>query len=451
MDIRTTLTVVTVGLWLGTPGWLAAQTDRQTDGPTVAAVHTTARGDTFDLARAVLIARAANPRIAAAWAEAAAAGARIRPAGTLPDPRLGFGLTNRMLPRLGTADPMTMNEVSLTQMVPVNGSLGLQRRVARADSARTGWEWRAAILSVEREVRARYWDLYHTDRALEIMDRTLGVLRDLASISSTMYTVGQTVQSDVVRSQVAVTRMQQEIIEMRLMRFSAAAAFNALLARAGDAPVILVSDPHAEHGAPVRALDLPALPSLDSLQALADSGNPELAAATATVRSRQAGETLARRMLVPDVEVGVSWGQRPQYEDMLSLMVGVSVPVFARSRQLRMRDEAGAMRTAAEEMLRMRRLEVQSMLATAVAEAQTARTQVELYRGSLLPQAVASYEAALAAYRVGRVDFPTALDAQMALLEYQHALHRYEAMFGTAIAEIDRLLGQPFGAMPWDR
>ncbi len=433
MDIRITLAVAALS---------AAAAPLTAQDPT-------ARGDTFDLARAVATARQANPRIAAASAEVRAAGARIAPAGTLSDPRLGFGFLNRMVPGLGTADPMTMNEVSLTQMVPVNGSLGLQRRVARADSARTGWVWQASILDVERNVRARYWDLYHTDRALEIMDRTLGVLRDLASISSTMYAVGQTVQSDVVRSQVAVTRMQQEIIEMRLMRTTAAAAFNALLARPGDAPVIL-PDAHAAHGAAIRALDLPALPPLDTLIALADSGNPELAAAAATLRARQAGEVLARRMLYPDVEVGVAYGQRPQYEDMVSLMVGVSVPIFARSRQFRMRDEAGAMRTAAEEELRMRRLEVHSMLATAFAEARTARTQVELYRGSLLPQAVASYEAALSAYRVGQVDFPTALDAQMALLEYEHALHRYEAMFGTAIAEIDRLIGQPFGTMPWD-
>ena len=417
----------------------------------VAAQDLTARGDTFDLVRAVAVARAANPRIAAATAEVRAAGARIGPAGALPDPQLSFALMNRMLPGFGTGDPVSMNQVTLTQMVPVNGSLGWRRRAVRFDSTRVAWSRHATALDVERDVRSRYWDLYHTDRALEIMDRTLGVLRDLASISGTMYAVGQTVQSDVVRSQVAVTRMQQEIIEMRLMRYAAAASLNALLARPGDAALVLPRPPHAEHGALVQALELPPLPSLDSLQGLADSGNPELLGASAAVRGAQANETVVRRMLYPDLELGVAYGRRPPTDNMVSLMVGVSVPVFARSRQLRMRDEAGAMREAASQEQRMRRLEVHSMLATAVAEAQTARAQVELYRGSLLPQAIASYEAALAAYRVGRVDFPTALDARMALLQYQHDLHRYEAMFGTAIAEIDRLIGRSYGAMPWDR
>lgn len=410
---------------------------------------TAARGDTFDLARAIQTARLANPRLAGARAQVVAAGARIGPAGTLPDPTLSLGVS-RMLPGfVNGGDPLSMNQVTLMQGVPVNGSLGLRRTVVRADSARTALETDAVQLWVERDVRARYWDLYHTDRALEIMDRTLAVLRDLNSIATTMYGVGQTVQSDVVRSQLAITRMQQDIVDMRLARYRAAAALNALLARAADSRVVLPVDPSAQ-GMPLHALQLPELPPLDTLLALADSTNPEIAAAGAAARGADANQTLARRLLYPDLALGVAYGQRPT-NDMLTLQVGLSLPVFARSRQLKLRDEAGAMAVAARQDLRARRVEVRSLLATAYQEAQTARRQVVIYGGSLLPQAVASYEAALAAYRVGRVDFTTTLDTRMALLQYEHDLHIYEAMFGTAVAEIDRLIGQPFGAEPWDR
>ena len=37
------------------------------------------------------------------------------------------------------------------------------------------------------------------------------------------------------------------------------------------------------------------------------------------------------------------------------------------------------------------------------------------------------------------------LDAQTMLLEYEHDVHRFEAMYGTAVAEIDRLIGRSFG------
>ena len=69
-----------------------------------------------------------------------------------------------------------------------------------------------------------------------------------------------------------------------------------------------------------------------------------------------------------------------------------------------------------------------------------------LFAQTLVPQAEAAYEAALAAYRVGRVDFATLLDAQTALLEYEHDLHNDEAMYGTAVAELDRLTGRRYDA-----
>ncbi len=360
---------------------------------------------------------------------------------------------NYRLPSLSAArDPLSMNQVTLMQMVPVNGTLGLRRSVARFDSARVAYRRDAVALAIEREARSRYWDLYHTDRALEIMERTLAVLRELSNVATTMYAVGTTVQSDVVRSQVAITRMQQEIVEMRLQRFAAGSALNAVLGRAGEAPIVIPAPAeHTAHGGPVRPLDMPPLPPFDTLLALADAQNPDIAQTRAMLEGARTNETAVRRMIYPDLGLGVSYGQRPGDADMLSAMVGVSIPVFARSRQFRMRDEARAMRAGSEEDLRAMRLEVRSMLATAYAEAETARRQVALYAGSLVPQAVASYEAALAAYRVGRVDFPTALDAQMALLTYQHDLHRYEAMYGTAVSEIDRLIGRPFGAAATDR
>ena len=410
----------------------------------------TAQNDTISLARAVALARQASPRVAAAAAGVRAAGARIAPAGALADPQLQLGLMNR--PLSGMPDPMTMNQVTLMQMVPVNGMLGLRRRVARFDSARVAAGSDGTVLAVERDVRSRYWELYHVDQALGVMDRTLAVLRELASVAGAMYAVGSVPQSDVVRAQASLTRMQQEIEEMRLMRVRAAAELNAAMGRPADAGVALPPQhPDTAHHAAMRPLTTPVLTSLDTLAAFADSNSPELAGARAMLEAARTGQTLARRMIYPELSVGVSYGQRSGAgglpgDDMVSAMVGVSVPVFARSRQYRMRDEALAMREQAEAELAAMRLELRAMILAAREEAETARRQLERVVGTLVPQATAAYDASLAAYRVGRVDFMTVLDAQMELLTYQHDLHRYEAMYGAAVAEVDRLIGRPFAA-----
>lgn len=407
-----------------------------------------APGDTLDLAAAIAAARTHNPRIAGAAAEVAAAGARIGPAGAWADPTLTLGAMNYMLPGLSPRrDPMSMNQLTVMQMLPVNGALGSRRDAARADSARLAYERDALGIEIEHEVRTRYLELYHTDRALETLARTLGALRDLAAIASAMYAVGTVTQADVVRAQMAITRMHQQIADTELQRYAAAAALNALMGRPGESPVVLRASGATEaHGGELHALDLPGPPSLDALVALADAGNPELAGLRAALTGARAAETAARRMRFPDVGVGLSYGQRFGMNDMLSAMVTVSVPVFARSRQQPWREEALAMRTVSEERLRAARLAIRSGLATARAEAETARGQVALYRGTLVPQAEASYEASLAAYRVGRVDFLTVLDARMALLMYEHDIHRFEAMYGGAVADLDRLVGRAYAA-----
>jgi len=405
------------------------------------------RADTLDLPGAVALARQANPRLAAAGALVEAAAARIRPAGALPDPTLQLGLMNYMLPSLSARrDPLSMNQVTLMQMLPVNGSLGLRRGVARADSARVAFGRDATVLDVERDVRARYWELYHVDRQLDVMERTVTVLRDLADISTTMYTVGGggASQADVLRAQTAITRMRQEILDMGLQRVAAAAALNAALGRPAETPVALPAAAHAGHGASSIVLTQPDLPPLESLLSQADSGSPAIAAARAMSQGAATNERLVRRMIVPDLSLGVAYGQRVGDNDMVSAMVGVSLPIYAASRQYRMRDEARAMRAASDADVRTMRLAVRALLTTAHAEAVTARQQVASYTGTLLPQAEAGVTAALAAYRVGRADFPAVLDAQMALLEFEHDLHRYEAMYGTAVADIDRLAGRPF-------
>lgn len=416
----------------------------------VAVVGNAVAQDTLTLARAVALARANNPMLAARQLEVRAAGARIGPAGALPDPMLTIGAMNYMLPSLSaTRDPLSMNQVTLIQTLPINGSLGFLRAAARSDSARTAYGRDAAVLQIERDVRATYWELYHDDRALEVMARRLTVLREIATVAMTMYAVGTTVQSDALRAQVAITRLSQEVVEMELQRYAAAAQLNALLGRAAETPVAIPSaSGHAVHGAAVRALEMPEPEPLDSLSALAEARSPEILAARAAVDAARASWGATRRNTRPDLDLGVAYGQRPGSNDMLSLMVGVSVPVFRRARQYQLRDEAHAMAGAAEQDLVAARLQVRSVLATARAQAATARRLVALYDQTLVPQASATYEAALAAYRVGRVDFATLLDAQTSLLEFEHDLHGYEAMYGTAAAELDRLTGRPFGETP---
>jgi len=75
-----------------------------------------------------------SPRLEAARQMSLAAEARIKPASTLADPQIQFGLMNRNLPGLGLQDPLGMYQVQVMQMVPIAGLASDLLVLARSDA-----------------------------------------------------------------------------------------------------------------------------------------------------------------------------------------------------------------------------------------------------------------------------------------------------------------------------
>jgi outer membrane protein TolC len=280
-----------------------------------------------------------------------------------------------------------------------------------------------------------FYELYRSERALAVMRESIRLLEDLARATEAMYRVGEGRQSDVLRAQVEIARMTEDTLRMQAMRIATTARLDALLDRRPEQPI----------GTPVLPVFPAGIPGLDSLEALAFEHRPMLEAATSELAAAEAGERLSRRDIWPDLTVGLQYGQRSSemgVERMGSLMLGATVPVFARSRQLRMRDEAAAMREMAVADLTAMRADTRGRLAEVRADLERARRLAALYRTTVIPQADAALESALAAYRVGTVDFMTLLDSRMTANEYRQALHTLEAEEGVAWAELELLTGR---------
>lgn len=412
-----------IGLWLLAPA-VAAQT------PTSSATRGLSLADVFT------ILDRQNPRLEAARQMAAAAAARVDPARTLQDPQVQFGLMNRNLPGFGLQDPLGMNQVQVMQMLPIAGQLGLAGRVAAAQAGAAAS--RAAELAWELRARGAmaFYELYQVDRSIEVAVATQALLRDIGTTARTMYSVGEGRQADVLRAQIEVDRMTEEIARMRAMRGAAAARLNALLDQPSNTPV----------PSPILPVFPADLAVADSLERMALDGRPMLAAGALEVEAARAAQQRARREIWPDLQLGVIYGQRPMAmgtERMISLMAGFSVPIWAGRRQFKMRDEARAMRLAAEAELAAMRADTRGRLGELLASIRRSRDLRALYQGTIMPQALATVSSTLSAYRVGDVDLPMLLDAQMTVNRYRQQVFQLEAEEGAALAELEMLLGRP--------
>jgi outer membrane protein TolC len=390
--------------------------------------------DTLRVADAVRLALDSNPMLRAARASATAAGQRVGPAGALPDPRLELGLMNREASDFGsTMDPMTMNQLQLTQMLPWPGKRGGTRRAAEHGAAAAAAEADEQARMLAAEVRMAYFEAAYADRAVAVMVRTRGLLRDLEEVSTAMYGVGDAVQQDVLRAQVEVARMGEEITRMGQMRVAAAARLNGLLGR--DAP------------SPLAALELPDWPAVDlaptdSLVAWALSGRPGLTARSERVAAAEASLGAARRELYPDFEIGAAYQRRPLYSDMVSVFVGINLPLFAGAKQLPMRKEAAAMRDMAAAELANLRTATVARIVELRARAVRDRNLGRLYGGTILPQARSAVAAALASYRVGRVPFMQLVENQMTVNRYEIEGLQLLADYHATVGELGALTGR---------
>jgi outer membrane protein TolC len=375
------------------------------------------------------------PKVTAAAALADAAQARISSARRLPDPELQLGFMNRSLPSLAPMDPLGMTQIQLMQMLPVPGKLGLAGRIASANAAAAKARAVDALWDIRAKAAMTFYDLYAVGAQLEIARETKRILQDVAKISQTMYSVGDAKQADVLRAQVEVARMTEDITRMESMRTTMAARLAAILDIENDtAP------------STIRFPILPdTLPSLDALVAEANRNRPMITAGEQEVRAAESGEKLARKEIWPDLQAGVQYGWRRGdmgSERMGSLMLGATIPVYARSRQLKMRDEANAMRVMAAADLAAMRAETRGRIAGLYADFTRSRNLRQLYVTTVLPQAEGTVTASLAAYRAGSIDFMTLLDNQMVLNRYRQEAITLEADQGKAIAELEMLLGR---------
>jgi outer membrane protein TolC len=235
---------------------------------------------------------------------------------------------------------------------------------------------------------------------------------------------------------VEIAKMVEDTLRMQAMRESMVAKLNALLDRDAGSGVGTPALPRFPDSIPARA----------RLDSIAFGERPMIRAGLDEVSAADASARLARKEIIPDLVVGVQYAQRGgemgNTERMGSLMFGASLPLFARDRQFKMREEAAAMKQMAQADLAAMRAETRGKIGEAYAALTRSRTLARLYETTVLPQAEATVASALAAYRVGTIDFMTLLDDRMTVNKYRQELYVLEADQGKSWAELEMLTGR---------
>ncbi len=371
----------------------------------------------------VLEALQKSPELTGAVASAEAAQLRIAPARTLPDPFLSFNYQNDgKSPSLGKQD-MTFLGAMFSQPLPWPGKLRLagEEAQSRAEEVKEGTVGRAR-LAVEARVRRAYYDYLLARALLELIEDRGRSWREIADIVRERYAVGLGIQQDVLRSQVEVLRIDEARAEQTAQVANRRAEINRVLGRPQDTEI------ETSARLALRS-DVPGLPAL--LQAVRDR-SPELAAVSRAIEGARLRASLAKKDFLPDFVASGGPMYRGGLDPMWQVGVGITLPIYAGSRQRPRLAAAEADLRSEEARADSTRRELEFRTRERFENLAAVLKVARLYDEGVLPVDQLSLESAIATYRTGKVPFVTVLEAL-------NTLYADRSIYRARLAEAEKL------------
>ncbi len=357
---------------------------------------------------------------------------------SLDDPMLRLSIANLPVDTFAfDQEAMTQKQITVQQKFPFPGKLDLKGDISERELDVVRQEYKEMKNSIVRQVKIGYNNYLYLNSALDISMENRNLLAELIRTAETKYAVGQGGQQEILKAQIEFSRIIKRIITLEQKKQSVAAGLNTLLNRPVQDELYVTG-----------ALEQTSLPhGYDELQKIAEETRPALLGLGKQVeRARLAGK-LAEREYYPDMDFGVSYGQREDGEmgerpDFFSASVTFNIPLWYRTRESRKVSEEKANERRAAEIYNAKRNNIYYRLKELSTEIEMYGKEIELYRTGLIPQSVMSFEAAMSGYKVNRVDFQTLISNQISLYNFKMEYYRAITDHENSLAELEETAGK---------
>lgn len=411
---------------LTSPGFASLFLDQKTSTPS---------GPTLSLDQVEAIALTENPEIHLAARRVAMAQAHVPVAGTLDDPQFmyrGWGVPLTKPWDLNAAQNMFM----ISQALAGPGKRSIEQNIARSDITQAQHELDSARLKVRVEVQKAFYDLLLAQDELQIHNHHVDIARQAIEAARIKYTVGKVPQQDILKAQLAMTRLAEHMIRFDRDAEIARARLNTLLGRDPTTPIQIQGDYAVAQ----------VLPSAESLEKLAVASRPDLLAAQVAVEKSREEHSLTQKAYTPDFSVSGGYmlmptGTNPRNDYMVE--GSVSLPWLNRHKHDAEVAESTAKVTEQDAELEAMRSEAYGQIQEALAEAQAAQGLAAVYGHSLRPQAESTLHAAIIAYENNQTELLDLLDSQMTVIDVDLSWRQAMGEFSTRLADLELAVGAP--------
>ena len=381
------------------------------------------------------IALQANLEIRVAVRKVGTAEAHISGAGALDDPSIMYRGWQVPLKQPWNYNA-AMNMFMIGQSIPGPGKRALRSQVAGDAVTIAKADLDAKKREISAQVRKAFYDLLRNGDELRVHDEQVAIARQAFEAARIKYSVGKAPQQDVLKAQVALTKLIEHLVMLEQDAELSRATLNTLLGRSPDSPLEVAG----QYTPPAQ------LPTLADLQLLAQQSRPELLAATSITKQAQDEASLARKQYTPDFSASVGYMLSPggsQFRNNYMIEGSMTLPWLNRRKHESEISEAQSVVQERQAEFDAMRLAVSRQIQDALVRANSAKRLVELYQKSLRPQSEATLRSTVIAYENDRTDVLNLLDSQNTTLDVDYAYFRALADFEAQMSELELAVGAP--------
>ena len=403
-----------------------------------------------------------NPQLKSFEYQIQATGFRANAAGALPAPSLGLEFSQIPTNSINLLNDATSNNLSLSQMFMLGGKLAAMSEVEKKRGNVLEQNRGSLEVQLRAKIKMNYFRLWLLDRQIDIQQRTISLLEELAKFMVPHVQTNRMRQADLLTIQAEVSSEKAKLISMRSDRVTVQNTIHSLLGR-DDFSTVIITDSTISTGSKII--------SAFQLAEKVKRANPSLLAMDKMKEMNESMIVSADKDLIPDLMIQamvmrmpngmlLTGGSRsafavqqsamgmPMQETnwMYSIMASITLPFapWSAERSTGKADEMRATNSSIDAEKNAMQREMLSSLRSAINNYQSADSLSQQYSSTIIPLIREAAEAQTVAYQTGQVPISTVLDARrmelmkwddyfMSVIDRQMALTEIEMMVGAPL------------------
>lgn len=394
---------------------------------------------TLTLRAAIIQAIEKNPELGVHSARSNAEHSAIRAQYWLDNPKLGIMNENNMNFMQQQMGPMTSWVISQEIKFPMKYILLGSAQKSRAAGSTELLE--AKKLEIRQKLITNYYNLYTTDRIIELLSSQRETLREVARAAELRHATGAVPQQDEMKAHVEQTRIENELILAQEERETTESRLNSILAQDVFTEIKISNQ---DTLIPELNVDLEDIPKH------ANTHSREIKYEHFLVEEATSRKTLAHLSYAPNLMITYQRAFSNSLENAYSFGIELSIPLWFFTNQTSEIRQASARQIESEKNLEVASRELNSEIRSLIIKIRSRGDLLKIFQTSLIPQATSTMNSSRAAYLAGRTSFFEFLDSERLLYETRISYYRNLGQYVEILTKLEWKAGISLSTLPFE-